>query len=295
MPGPDLLPTEAPSSDDDFARIERAILYVVEHRASQPGLDQVAAAVGLSAAHLQRLFTRWAGISPKRFLQFLSVEYAKRRMAETADLLSLSLDTGLSGPGRLHDLFVGMEAMSPGEYRRAAAGMTIRYGTGPTPFGDALIAISPRGVCHLSFASGIAPASAEARFRDAWPDARRVHAPQAAAEMLARIFSRAPRAGHGVALWVSGSNFQVQVWRALLAVPAGGLLSYRQLATLIGRPDAARAVGTAVAKNPVGYLIPCHRVLRDNGDFGAYHWGSGRKRAICGWEAAVSGGDDTRP
>ena len=208
-------------------------------------------------------------------------------MAQTGDVLSASLAGGLSGPGRLHDLFVTLEAMSPGEYRRAAAGLEIRYGCGHTPFGAALIAVTGRGVCHLSFGGPEGVPVAIAGLHAAWPEACLRRDDEAAAAQLRQVFcDPRRRADAGLSLWVSGTNFQIQVWRALLQVPFSGLLSYRQLAELVGRPGAARAVGSAMACNPVAYLIPCHRVLRESGDFGVYHWGSERKMAICGWEAA---------
>jgi AraC family transcriptional regulator of adaptative response/methylated-DNA-[protein]-cysteine methyltransferase len=280
---------DARAGTDDYGRIEKAIAFLQQQHASQPGLSELAAYLDLSESHTQRLFSRWAGISPKRFLQFLTVENAKRRMRRTNDLLSLSLDSGLSSPGRLHDLFVNMEAMSPGEFKRAAAGMTIRYGAGETPFGDALIATTVRGICHLSFHDGVGLERWLVERRREWPLANLVHDPATAAKTLTTVFNRAPTdAAGGLSLWVGGSNFQVQVWRALLRIPFGGLLSYGQLADLLGRPGAARSVGSALAHNPVAYLIPCHRVLRATGDFGVYHWGTGRKMAICGWEAAAA-------
>lgn len=277
----------------EFERIERAIGFLRQRQKAQPSLAEVAAHVGLSESHTQRLFTRWAGISPKRFLQYLTVEYAKQAMRETGDLLGVALDVGLSGPGRLHDLFVTMEAVSPGEFRRAAAGMTVRYGIGDTPFGPAWVATTTRGICHLSFVlPDIDHASWVQQRQQAWPGARLVEDPAQAAAVLRRVFDRKPgRAQGGLSLWLSGTNFQIQVWRALLRVPVGGLLSYGQLAALIGRPRAARAVGTAMANNPVAVLIPCHRVLRESGEFGVYHWGSERKAAMCAWEAAASNGN----
>ena len=282
---------ETGCSDDTYARIERAIAFLRARHREQPTLDDLAAHVGLSAFHTQRLFSRWAGISPKRFVQFLSVEYAKQQMVQTPGLMSLSLDAGLSGPGRLHDLFVNLEAMSPGEFKRAAAGLTIRCGCGATPFGAALVAFTPRGICHLSFVDAQGPEPAMQALRRAWPGAVLQEDPAAAKDVLARIFARpAAAAQRGLSLWVSGTNFQIRVWRALLQVPFAGLLSYRQLAELMGQPAAARPLGNAVARNPVAFLIPCHRVLRGSGDFGAYHWGSERKMAICAWEASAADG-----
>lgn len=274
--------------DENYVRIERAINFLRQHQTGQPELRDLAEHINLSESHTQRLFSRWAGISPKRFVQFLTVEYVKRQMGQTGDLLGLALDAGLSGPGRLHDLFVNMEAMSPGEFRQAAAGLDIRYGSGETPFGRALIASTPRGICHLSFVKpGQWEQAAVAALLQSWPQARWQLDQHGSAELLARIFSPRPGRDSGLSLWVSGSNFQIQVWRALLQIPFAGLLSYRQLAELMDRPSAARAVGSAVAHNPVGYLIPCHRVLRASGEFGEYHWGTMRKTAICGWEAAA--------
>lgn len=268
----------------DYARIAQAIEFLRARRQTQPSLAELAAHIGLSPSHTQRLFSRWAGISPKRFVQFLTVEYAKRRMAETGDLIDLALDSGLSGPGRLHDLFVGLEGLSPGEYKQAARDLTITYGLGPSPFGLARVAFSARGICHLAFADDRLQVAA---LREQWPQARLQHDDEAAADLLACVFKAPDRAPPGLSLWVSGTNFQIQVWRALMRVPFAGLLSYRQLAQAIGKPGAARAVGSAVARNPVAYLIPCHRVLRESGEFGEYHWGSERKVALCGWEAAL--------
>lgn len=275
---------------ENYARIEQAIAYLRAHRNEQPDLRDLAAHIRLSESHAQRLFSRWAGISPKRFLQFLTVEHAKRQMAQTDDLLSLSLDAGLSGPGRLHDLFVNMEAMSPGEFRRAATGVVMRYGFGETPFGPALVVSTPRGICHLSFVDGPDRRVALKILQQAWPGACMEEDPEGSRVLLARIFSPRPEAEAGLSLWVSGTNFQIQVWRALLQVPFAGMLSYQQLAGLLGRPGAARAVGSAVARNRIAFLVPCHRVLRGSGDFGEYHWGTTRKAAICGWEAAAADG-----
>jgi len=269
----------------DYRRIEEAIAYLRKHRAQQPSLAELAVHSGLSEAHFQRLFSRWAGISPKRFLQFLNIEFAKQRMSETHDLLNLALDTGLSGSGRLHDLFVTLEALSPGEYKERANGLEITYGRAPTPFGEALLAFSKRGVCHLSFVDQAQDDGN--RLAALWPQARLTRCQAKARALAERIFSAA-RHDSPIAAWVVGSNFQVQVWRALLAVGPGRLLSYAQLAEQVGRPRAARAVGTAMAVNPIGYLIPCHRVLRGSGDIGIYHWGSTRKLAMLGYEAARS-------
>jgi len=280
-------------TEENYTRIEQAITFLRAHYTQQPELRDLAAHIGLSESHTQRLFSRWAGISPKRFLQFLTVEHVKRRMGQTGDLLGLSLDAGLSGPGRLHDLFANMEAMSPGEFRRAAAGMVIQYGFGETPFGHALIASTARGICHLSFVAPQEEQRAVMALRQAWPEASLEEDASGSPALLTRVFTPQPADDGRLSLWVSGTNFQIQVWRALLHVPFAGLLSYRQLAGLLGRPSAARAVGGAVARNRVAYLIPCHRILRGSGEFGVYHWGTARKAAICGWEAANAHTDET--
>jgi len=204
-----------------------------------------------------------------------------RRMAESGDLLTLSHEAGLSGSGRLHDLFVTMEAMLPGEFKRAAAGMTIRYGVHETPFGPALIANTQRGICHLSFPDRQRQDRAIAGLQGLWPSAHLEHSPVESAALLGRIFhGKEVNCEKPLSLWVSGSNFQIQVWRALLQIPFARLLNYQQLAAFLDRPKAARAVGNAIAHNPVAYLIPCHRVLRQNGDFGKYHWGGSVRRLL---------------
>jgi AraC family transcriptional regulator of adaptative response/methylated-DNA-[protein]-cysteine methyltransferase len=273
----------APNPAEDYARIADAIAWLVAHGRQQPDLAALARHLGLSDTHLQRLFTRWAGISPKRFLQSLTLDFARSRLLDVPDLLSLSLDAGLSGPGRLHDLFVTVEAVSPGEAKSGGAGVTLRWGVHPTPFGAALVAASGRGVCKLHFvAPDEAPVELLAR---EWPRAMLVQDPAATASTAAALFQRGtPRAP--VALWVKGSNFQLQVWRALLAIPPGRLASYSSLAAGLGRPRAARAVGNAIAANPLAVLIPCHRVIRESGAVSAYRWGETRKRALQAWECA---------
>lgn len=278
-----------PGDAPDYARVADAIAFLQaarQHR-RQATLDDLAAFLKLSPGHTQRLFTRWAGISPKRFLQHLTLEDAKRRIDRTADLLSLALDSGLSGPGRLHDLFVTMEALSPGEFKRAAAGLEIHYGVGATPFGRARVAWGERGICRLDFldpkdAATVLPPDDPSLSLADW-----VRDDAGAMALLGRVFQHdGQRTDGGLALWISGSNFQIQVWRALLSIPEGGLLSYQKVAQMIGKPSAARAVGNANAANPVAYLIPCHRVLRGTGEIGAYRWGLPRMVAMVGWEGA---------
>lgn len=275
----------APSPATDYARVADAIDWLHAHRRKQPGLGALARHLKLSEAHVQRLFTRWAGISPKRFLQSLTLADARARLLDAADLLDLSLSVGLSGPGRLHDLFVTFEAVSPGEARAGGAGVTLRWGVHATPFGDMLVATSARGVCALHFLDGadpLAPLCAD------WPNARLAHEPAATAPVVARLFGRGvPDAP--LALWLKGSNFQLQVWRALLAIPPGRLTSYAALAEAIGKPRAARTVGSAVAANPLAVLIPCHRVILATGTPSPYRWGATRKTAIQLWELGGDG------
>jgi AraC family transcriptional regulator of adaptative response/methylated-DNA-[protein]-cysteine methyltransferase len=254
----------------DYACIERVITYLRAHAGDRPGLAEVAAATGLGPFQLQRLFTRWAGISPKRFLQTLALDQARARLLQSADVLSASLDAGLSGPGRLHDLFVTLEAVTPGEFKQQGAGVCFVCGFHPTPFGQGFIATTARGVAALEFTAGAAPAAVLASFRAAWPRAEVVHSDPATAVMVRRIFGGR---GGSLRVLVRGTNFQVQVWRALLRVPTGSVTSYGAVARAIGRPRAVRAVGSAVGANPVAWLIPCHRVLRGDGGLGGYRWG----------------------
>lgn len=269
---------------DDYQRIARVIDHLVRHHPRQPDLAELAATAGLSEFHFQRLFTRWAGISPKRFLQFLTADHARALLRQANSSLATSLEAGLSGPGRLHDLLVTLHAVTPGELKAGGAGLTLRYGVHPSPFGAFLLVMSPRGVCALSFIDGDAEA-ALAPVRADWPAAALVEDPAATAPAAQALFARAQPA-QPVALWVRGSNFQVKVWEALLRLPPGGLVSYQTLAERIGRPGAARAVGNAVGSNPIAFLIPCHRVIRASGVIGDYRWGSTRKRALLAWEQA---------
>ena len=266
-----------------YARVAKAIAFIRAHARTQPALDEVAAAVHLSPQHLQRVFAEWAGISPKRFLQFLTKEYARDRLA-AADTLTVAEAAGLSSTSRLHDLMVSCEAMTPGEIRAAGRGIDISYGFAPTPFGDALVAWTPRGVCHFAFG-----ATADARLLDTlrarWPAATLVPDPAQAAVLMQTIFPRTPAQGR-IHLVLRGTNLQIKVWEALLRIEPGQVLSYSQLAREAGKPRAARAVGSALAANTIGFLIPCHRVLRESGDIGEYRWGSERKAAMIAWEAS---------
>lgn len=276
----------------DYARVERAIRYVEANRRRQPELTQIAASVHLSEYHFQRLFQRWAGISPKRFLQFLTKEDAKRRLRESASVLEAALESGLSGSGRLHELLVECEAVTPGEVRRGGQGLDIRYGFHPSPFGECLLASTPRGICALRFVGRASRADELEALAREWPMARWIRDPDWTGALAGRAFAGLlPRGQSGqgngpLRLHLRGTNFQVKVWEALLAVPEGLVTTYSMLARAIGHPEAARSVGSAAGRNPVALLIPCHRVLRSVGDITGYRWGGPRKQAILAWEAA---------
>lgn len=275
--------------DKDYERIAGAIRFMRSRYRDQPDLSETAAQTGLSMHHFQRMFSRWAGISPKRFLQYLTVEYAKSRIESAANLMDLSIRTGLSGPGRLHDLFVNLEAMSPGEFRDGGNGLTIYYGLHDSPFGNTLLAITERGVCNLHFIDTQNTADTERILRYDWPQARIVRDQDKTGKVNDRIFYRFESNMEPLSLLVKGTNFQVQVWRALLCIPEGSMTSYQEIAGMIDNPKASRAVGSAIANNPVAYLIPCHRVIRSTGEFGNYRWGLERKINMLGWEAGKLG------
>jgi AraC family transcriptional regulator, regulatory protein of adaptative response / methylated-DNA-[protein]-cysteine methyltransferase len=270
---------------EDYRRIEQAIQYLEKHANSQPELNEVASAIGLSEYHFQRIFSRWAGISPKRFLQFLTKEGAKELLAQSEDLLETTYGVGLSSLGRLHDLFVTTEAVTPGEYKSGGAGLTIRYGLHATPFGKALIGTTERGICHLGFV-GSSEGHAIDALVAAWQQAKMVEDHQATAPLVEPIFDLSRRGNTPLRLHLRGTNFQLKVWEALLRIPHGAVTSYEGLAAQAGRPGPSRAVGTALGRNPIAVLIPCHRVIRKLGEFGNYRYGKVRKKALLGWEAA---------
>jgi len=275
---------------NDYERIARAIAYLEDHAAEQPSLGAAARAAGLSEFHFQRLFRRWAGVSPKRFVQFVTAQRAKRRLQGGDTVLATAYDVGLSGPGRLHDLLVSTEAVTPGQVRAAGAGLEIRWGRHATPFGDCLIAATPRGVCHLSFHERGETEPGLERLRRDWPAARLIRDQAGTARLAARAFRTGRgRAGTPLALHVRGTNFQLKVWEALLRVPAAETTTYGTIAAAVGAPGAARAVGSAVGDNPIAFVIPCHRVLRGTGALGGYRWGVERKRAMLAWESARGG------
>ncbi|MGB8983504.1 MAG: methylated-DNA--[protein]-cysteine S-methyltransferase [Anaerolineales bacterium] len=269
---------------EDYLRIEQAILYLENHYKDQPGLEDIAADVGLSEYHFQRLFTRWAGVSPKRFLQFLTKEGAKGLLDQSENLLDTTHQVGLSSLGRLHDLFVTTEAVTPGEYKSRGAGVTIRYGVHPTPFGKCVIATTERGICHLSFVQTSEGDAIDQLVAD-WQQARMIEDYRSTAGLIEPIFDlRYSSRGKPLNIHLRGTNFQLKVWEALLQVPAGAVTTYEGIATRIGKPRATRAVGTAVGHNPIAVLIPCHRVIRKVGDFGNYRYGALRKKALLARE-----------
>jgi AraC family transcriptional regulator of adaptative response/methylated-DNA-[protein]-cysteine methyltransferase len=283
----DMIENKFSQQAEDYRRVEHAIRYLEANFRSRPTLDEIAGNVSISKYHFTRLFKRWAGISPMRFMQFLTLEYTKRRLDESGSVLDASYDAGLSGPGRLHDLFVSFDAITPGEYKNLGKGLIIEYGFHPAPFGQCLLATTDRGICHLSFVEPDHNKSALARLRRHWAGSTLVENRKATGSLVKRIFAVLPgnnsRPFH---LLVKGTNFQVNVWRALLAIPGGHMVSYRDIAAHIGRTGSARAVAGAVAVNPIGYLIPCHRVIAESGHIHGYRWGTARKKAIIGWEAA---------
>jgi AraC family transcriptional regulator of adaptative response/methylated-DNA-[protein]-cysteine methyltransferase len=276
----------------DYARIEKAIRFLDRDHASPPSLGEVARYVGLSEAHFQKLFTRWAGISPKRFMQHRTAEVVKRLLREERrPVLDASFEAGLSGPGRLHDLLVNAEAVTPGEYQRGGAGVTVRFGFHPTPFGECLLAVTPRGVCHLAFVHPVSRREALDRLRRDWPEATLVADQDATRGPAAQAFPPPGSVGvPSLSLHVKGTNFQLKVWRALLGIPVGNVTTYGAIAAALGDPKAARAVGTAVGSNPVSYLIPCHRVIRATGELGGYAWGPDRKRVMLALETTREDG-----
>lgn len=275
----------------DFERIQAAIAFIHTHQREQPSLAAIAQHVHLSEHHFQKLFSRWAGISPKRFLQLLTVATVKRRLQESRSLLQLSLEAGLSSPSRLHDWFMRLEAMTPATYRAGGSGLQITYGIHPTLFGRTFVATTDRGVCNLQFMEAGDEAPMIAWLQTQWPQAaisRNQAGTQGISDRLNGILTNplTNSIEKPLSLLVRGTNFQVQVWRALIDLPFGSLVTYQDIATHIGKPTAARAVGTAIGANPIAYLIPCHRVIRGTGELGGYRWGLPRKSLMLGWEAS---------
>jgi len=271
----------------DYKRIETAIAFLSAHALEQPDLARAARATHMSEYHFQRVFTRWAGISPKRFLQFLTVEHAKRQLLSTKAVLDVTLDSGLSSPGRLHDLFVSAEAVTPGEFKTRGAGIEISYGFHPCSFGICLLGVTSRGVCWLSFLDNGDQRAAARELKAHWSGAKVGENRGVTMPIAAQIFEGIEaRMDRPLGLLLMGTNFQIRVWQALLKIPAGSVMTYQAVGKRIGAPRAARAIGGAVGQNAIAYLIPCHRVIRETGLLGGYRWGEDRKRAMLGWEAA---------
>ncbi|WP_096784507.1 methylated-DNA--[protein]-cysteine S-methyltransferase [Rhodobacter sp. CZR27] len=274
----DTLAAERPAYH--YAVIARA-LAEIDAGGPSLSLDELAGRMGLSPAHFQRIFSQWVGVSPKRYQQYLTLDHARRLLAERFTLLDTSLATGLSGPGRLHDLFLRWEAMSPGDFARAGEGLTIRWVSVPSPFGEALVMATDRGICGLAFCEETGRTAAMADLMARWPRAQYVEDEATVAPLAAQAFS-----GGETRLHLIGAPFQIKVWEALLRIPSGHVTTYSEIASAVGHPRAVRAVGTAVGRNPVSFLIPCHRALRKSGGLGGYHWGLPVKRAMLAWEAA---------
>lgn len=280
----------------DYERIEKVIRYLKHRYVEQPDLRALARVADLSEFHFHRLFSRWAGVTPKALVKFLTARRAKE-LLRGESVLDASLNAGLSGPGRLHDLLVAVDAVSPGEFKKFGDGLEIRYGFHPTPFGTCLLGATARGVCHLSFLDGGGAERRRAALdecKSEWPKAVFRRDPGAARALAARIFDRGARRSEKIPVLLTGTPFRLKVWEALLKIPPGRVVSYGDVARAIGAPAACRAVGSAVGANPVAYLIPCHRVIRETGIVGDYRWGRTRKLAMLTWENASSDGDSLR-
>jgi AraC family transcriptional regulator of adaptative response/methylated-DNA-[protein]-cysteine methyltransferase len=273
----------------DYDLVKHTLAFISENWRDQPSLDTLADQAGLSPTHLQRLFTRWAGLSPKAFLQAVTLDHARGLLRDSASILDASYELGLSGPGRLHDLFVTHEGMSPGIYKAHGRGLNIEYGFHDCPFGRALILITSEGLAGLAFADHGKEKSVLADMTARWPEATYVENQQATAAYAKRIFeSERWKPDQPLKIVFIGSDFEIRVWETILRIPFGKASTYSDIASHIGKPKAARAVGSAVGKNPISFVVPCHRVLEKSGGLGGYHWGLTRKRAILGWEAGVA-------
>jgi len=275
-------------SADDYEMVRQNLEWLREHWREQPTLDSLAERNGISAAHLQRLFMRWAGLSPKAFVQALTIDHARKLLRESASVLDAAYEVGLSGPGRLHDLFVTLEGMTPGTYKAKGKGLEIRFGFHDCPFGRVLLMMTEQGICGLAFADPGEESGALLDMRSRWPEASYVEDPSATAPHVMRIFNPAAwTAEKPVRVVFIGTDFETRVWQTLLKVPLGRATTYSDIAGHIGNPKASRAVGTAVGRNPISFVVPCHRVLGKSGGLCGYHWGLTRKQAILGWEAGL--------
>ncbi len=272
--------------NDDFQRIAAAIHYLVDRQEDQPELEDVAAVVGLSPHHFQRVFTRWAGLSPKKFLKHITLDAAKNRLDASLSVMDAAFDVGLSGASRLHDLFVTVDAVTPGEYKSQGNGMVFKYGFHPSLFGEVIVVVSERGLAGLGFTTEIGRTQALAEQNNGWDRATWKHDQKVTNSYAEQVFSGAPNPTVPLSVLMRGTPFQIKVWEALLRIPSGKVISYGVLANRLGQPTAARAVGTACGANRVGFLIPCHRVIRETGAITGYRWGADRKHAMLAWEAA---------
>lgn len=268
----------------DYARVEKAIHYIFAHRFEQPSLTDIAAYMELSPHHFQKLFSQWAGISPKKFMQYLTLEHAKKLLKnDRASVLEAAYESGLSGPGRLHDLFANIEGMTPGEYKNGGEALTINYSFASTPFGKVIVAATPRGICHMFFVEDETQAINDLQAR--FPHATYQQTSDQLQQAALQIFSEDWQQPDNIKLHLAGTPFQLKVWESLLKIPLGQLTTYGDIAKQIGKPQASRAVGTAIGANPVAFLIPCHRVIQSTGHIGGYMWGAPRKSAIIAWES----------
>jgi len=273
----------------DYDSVRRAIAFISEHWRTQPTIEAMADSAGVTPDELHHLFRRWAGLTPKAFMQALTLDHAKGLLRGSASVLDAALDSGLSGPGRLHDLFVTHEAMSPGEWKNGGAGMTIRFGFHPSPFGTAIVMATSRGLAGLAFADPGEEPVALADMKGRWPNAIYIEDYIGTAPLAQRIFDpKLWRQDQPLRVVLIGTDFEVRVWERLLDIPLGKLTTYSDLAAKAGAPKAARAVGAAVGKNPICFVVPCHRVIGKSGELTGYHWGLTRKRAMLGWEAGVA-------
>ncbi|HET8704695.1 MAG TPA: methylated-DNA--[protein]-cysteine S-methyltransferase [Pseudomonadales bacterium] len=281
MSSPDLL-----EKQQDYQRIEKAIHYLQQHRLTQPSLTDLSAHLHMSESHLQRVFTRWAGVSPKRFLQYLTKQHAKK-LLRSHSVVDTAFSVGLSGSSRLHDLMLSYECVTPGEYQQQGKHMLIEWGIHPSPFGQCFLAANQRGICFMAFYDSTEElAEIQSDFQSEWALAQIQRNDELAAHWLSEIFPSAANNNAALHLVLKGSPFQLKVWEALIRIPCGQLTSYSDIAVAVDQPKAGRAVGSAIARNQIAYLIPCHRVIRSSGEFNHYRWGIARKQAILAWESA---------
>ncbi len=272
------------AQDIDYYRVAEAIEYLTDNFKSQPDLTDVARQVHLSPAHFQRIFTEWAGVSPKKFMQYLSLDYLRERIFDTQNLSQAADLVGFSAQSRVYDLFVSIEGVTPNEYKTFGQGLEIQYAFHQTPFGECFIALTEKGICALSFVDETSKEPTFQAFMDKWQAAKLVLNTVYTEGVVQKVFD--PTATDKLHIWIQGTNFQLKVWEALLKIPQGSVSTYQKIADSIQNPKAVRAVGTAIGSNPIAFLIPCHRVIKSTGVIGEYHWGSTRKKAILGWEMA---------